>query len=146
MPGLSKQDNVILIGGRISNPWDDLFEGHMNFTVKFDSNGSIMVVNRAPIAGEQATYAQMNSLQYCVIGYLPNPNHNGVVLLIEGTGAEATEAAGDFLLSENQLSNLKKTLYGDKFPYFEVLLKVTSVQGTPLTGTIEAYRAYPNLH
>jgi hypothetical protein len=147
MPDLSNRDNVILIGGRISNPWDDLFESRMNFTVRFDNNGSIMVVNREPAAGEQATYAQMNySLQYCVIGYLPNPNHNGIVLLIEGTGAEATEAAGDFLLSENQLSNLKKTLHGDKFPYFEVLLKVTSVQGTPLTSTIEAYRAYPNLH
>ena len=27
MPALVKQDNVILIGGRISNPWSELFEG-----------------------------------------------------------------------------------------------------------------------
>lgn len=39
MPDLTNRDNVILIGGRISNPWDDLFEGHMNFTVKFDNDG-----------------------------------------------------------------------------------------------------------
>jgi hypothetical protein len=146
MPDLSNRDNVILIGGRLSNPWDDLFEGHMNFTVRFDNSGSSVVINRAPAAGEQASYAQMNSLQYCVIGYLPKPNHNGIVLLIEGTAAEATEAAGDFLLSESQLSNLKKTFTTDKFPYFEALLKVTSVEGTPLTATVEAYRTYPNLH
>jgi hypothetical protein len=146
MPDLSNRDNVILIGGRLSNPWDDLFEGRMNFTVKFDNSGSNVVVNRAPTPGEQTSYTQMNSLQYCVIGYLPKPNHNGIVLLIEGTGAEATEAAGDFLLSENQLSNLKKTFSTDKFPYFEALLKVTSVEGTPLTATVEAYRTYPNLH
>jgi hypothetical protein len=146
MPDLSNRDNVILIGGRLSNPWDELFDQRMNFTIRFDNDESSMVVNRNPVAGEQASYAQMNSLQYCVIGYLPNPNHNGVVLLIEGTGAEATEAAGNFLLSESQLSNLKKTFKADKFPYFEVLLKVTSVEGTPLTATVEAYRTYPTLH
>jgi hypothetical protein len=146
MPDLSNRDNVILIGGRLSNPWDDLFEGRMNFTVRFDNSGSNVVVNRSPAAGEQASYAQINSLQYCVIGYLPKPNHNGSVLLIEGTAAEATEAAGDFLFSESQLSNLKKALNTDKFPYFEALLKVTSVEGTPLTATVEAYRTYPNLH
>jgi hypothetical protein len=146
MPDLTNRDNVILIGGRISNPWDDLFEGRMNFTVKFDNDGSIEVVNRVPIAGDQSVYSQVNSAQSCVVAYLPNPGHNGNVLLIEGTGAEATEAAGNFLLSENQLSNFKKTLHVDRFPYFEVLLKVSSVQGTPLTSTVEASRAYPNLH
>lgn len=146
MPDLTNHDNVILIGGRISNPWDDLFEGRMNFTVKFDNDGSIAVVNRTPVAGEQSMYTQSSSVQYCVVGYFPSPSHNGRVLLIEGTGAEATEAAGNFLLSENQLSNFKKTLHVENLPYFEVLLKVSSVQGTPLTATVEAYRAYPNLN
>jgi hypothetical protein len=146
MPDLTNHDNVILIGGRISNPWDDLFEGRMNFSVNFDNDGSIAVVNRAPATGEQPMYTQSNSVQYCVVGYLPNPSHNGQVLLIEGTGAEATEAAGNFLLSENQLSSFKKTLHVERLPYFEVLLKVSSVQGTPLASTVEAYRAYPNLH
>jgi hypothetical protein len=143
MPDLTNRDNVILIGGRISNPWDELFEGRMNFTVRFDSDGSIEVVNRTPAAGERSTYSQANSVQYCVIAYLPNPGHNGNVLMIEGTGAEATEAAGNFLLSEDQLYGFRKALRVDNFPYFEVLLKVSSVQGTPLTATIEAYRAYP---
>ncbi|MGD0738824.1 MAG: hypothetical protein ABR957_04450 [Terracidiphilus sp.] len=146
LPDLTKRDNVILIGGRISNPWDDLFEGHMNFVAKFSTDGPITVVNRAPTGSELAVYTQTDSTQYCVVSYQPNPDHNGVVLLIEGTGAEATEAAGDFLLSDDQLSAFKKLLRADKFPYFDVLLKVSSVPGTPLTATVEAYRSYPNLH
>lgn len=146
LPDLTKRDNVILIGGRISNPWDDLFEDHMNFVAKFSTDGPITVVNRAPTGGEPSVYTQTDSTQYCVVSYQPNPDHNGVVLLIEGTGAEATEAAGDFLLSDDQLSAFRRLLHGDRFPYFDVLLKVSSVPGTPLTATVEAYRSYPNLH
>lgn len=146
MPALTKRDNVILIGGNISNPWDDLFEARMNFTAKFMPDGSIMVVNRAPASGEQGIYSQTDSVQYCVVSYLPNPDHSGVVMLIEGTDAEATEAAGDFLMSDDQLSGFKKLLHVQKFPYFEVLLKVSSVPGTPLTASVEAYRTYPALN
>lgn len=143
MSDLIKRDNVILIGARKSNPWDELFDSRMNFITEFDSP---RVINRAPAAGEMQTYTHTDSVDYCVVAYMPNPDQNGIVMLIEGTGAEATEGAGDFLLSEDQLSNFKKMLHVNKFPYFEVLLKVSSVRGTPLTATIEAYRAYPNLH
>ena len=146
LPDLTQRNNVILIGARISNPWDDLFENRMNFVVRLDGNRSITVLNRAPSAGEQPVYQQSHSVQYCVVAYLPNPSHNGVVLLIEGSNAEATEAAGNFLLSEVQLSNLKKLLRVNRLPYFEALLKVSSVPGTPLTASIEAYRGYENLH
>lgn len=146
LPDLTQRDNVILIGARISNPWDDLFENRMNFVVRLDGNRSITVLNRAPAAGEQQVYQQSAAVQYCVVAYLPNPSHNGVILIVEGSNAEATEAAGDFLLSEVQLSNFKNTLKLNSLPYFEVLLKVSSVPGTPLTASIEAYRAYPNLH
>ncbi|MGA3131013.1 MAG: hypothetical protein ABSD59_09445 [Terracidiphilus sp.] len=145
-PDLTQRDNVILIGSSISNPWDDLFENRMNFVVRLDSDRSINVLNRAPSAGEQQVYQQSQSVQYCVVAYLPNPSHNGVVLIIEGSNAEATEAAGNFLLSEVQLSNFKGMLRKNKLPYFEVLLKVSSVPGTPLTASIEAYREYSNLH
>lgn len=143
LPDLTQRDNVILIGSNISNPWDDLYENRMNFVVRFDPNRSIKVVNRAPSAGEQQVYQQSDSDQYCVIAYLPNPSHNGVVLIVEGSNAEATEAAGNFLLSEGKLSSFKKTLGVKEFPYFEVLLKVSSVPGTPLTANVQAYRAYP---
>ena len=62
---------------------------------------------------------------------MPNANHNRLVLLIEATHAEASEAAGDFLLSESQLSNFKKMIHRGTFPFFQVLLKVSALRGTP---------------
>jgi hypothetical protein len=146
MADLMRRDNVILIGARKSNPWDELFESRTNFLTEFNDNGVVTVMNRAPLSGEQKIYTQTDAAEYCVVAYLPNSDLNGIVLLIEGTDAEATEAAGDFLLSEDQLSNFKRTLHVNQLPYFEVLLKVSSVRGTPLTATIDAYRTYPNLH
>ena len=146
LPALIKQDNVILIGSPIANPWDELFESRMNFTVIPNSDVPTYITNRAPTAGEQSTYTPTASVGYCTVAYLPNPDHNGSVLLLEGTGSEATEAAGDFLLSEDQLSSFLKTLNVTRFPYFEVLLKTAQVKGTPLSTTLVAYRTYPGQH
>lgn len=143
MPDLIKRDNVILIGARKSNPWDEVFNGQLNFVTEFDSP---RVINLVPAPGEQPVYPNTESVSYCVVAYLPKPDRTGVVLLIEGTDAEATEAAGDFLLSEDQLSSFKRLLRATKLPYFQVLLKVSAVRGTPLAATVQAYRAYPNLH
>lgn len=146
IPDLIKRDNVILIGARKSNPWDELFESKTNFVTRFNDDGSVAVVNRAPAPGESAVYTETDTSEYCTVAYLPNPDHNGIALLIEGTDAEATEAAGDFLLSEEQLSSFRNTLRSHDFPFFEVLLKVSSVRGTPLTATVAAYRLHPDQH
>ncbi len=146
MASLLKQDNVILIGSPIANPWDEVFESHLTFTATLNNGAPTFITNRAPAAGEQSTYIPTGSVGYCTVAYLPKPDHNGGVLLLEGTGSEATEAAGDFLLSEDQLSNFQKMLHVTKLPYFEVLLKASQVKGTPLSTTLVAYRTYPNLH
>lgn len=144
MPDLIKHDNVVLVGSRFANPWDELFEGRMNFSLEFGN--PYKITNRSPHPGEQQTYIWNGSVGYCIVAYLPNEESTGNVLLIEGTSSEATQAAGDFLLSEAQMSNFQKLLNAPKLPYFELLIKTSQVKGTPLTETIEAYRAYPNLH
>lgn len=146
MPALVKQDNVILIGGRISNPWAELFESQLNFTeqTRFEGLGTTTVENRSPASGEPHIYASTDAVGYCVVAYLPNPDHDGKVLLLEGTSAEATEAAGDFLLGD-KFSAFRDMLHTTSLPYFEVLLKTSQVRGTPLSVTVEAYRTYPAL-
>lgn len=141
MPALVKQDNVILIGGRVSNPWAELFESRLNFVeiTRFENYGVTMVANRAPAPGEPAAYQSTDSVGYCVVAFLPNSDQNGKVLLIEGTSAESTEAAGDFLSGE-QFAAFRAKLHSNTLPYFEVLLKTSQVRGTPLTVTVEAYR------
>lgn len=143
-PELIKQDNVILLGSRVTNPWDSLFDGKLNFSVQLDNDLTSSIVNRSPAAGEQNIYARSESVGYCVVAYLPNPNSNSKVLIVEGTSVEATEAGGDFLLSESQMSNFQKMLNVSKLPYFELLLKTSQVKGTPFVPTILAYRIYPN--
>jgi len=146
-PSLIKNDNVILIGGPVGNPWDKLLDSPLNFTVELGGPLLAPIINRTPAANEQAAYTPVEgAVGYCVVAFLPTPNHNGKALLIAGSGSEATEAAGDFLESESQLSTLLKASHSGKFPYFEVLLRVSFVRGTPITSTIETYRTYPNLH
>lgn len=138
------RDNVVLLGNGLSNPFEQPFRDRMNFVANAFVFNS--VTNRAPAAGEQRVYASTPDTKYGVVAYLPLPNHQGKVILLDGTGAESVEAEGEFLLAENQLSNFQKQLHVDKLPYFEVLLKMSTVRGTPLDSTIVAYRTYPNLH
>ncbi len=153
-PGLIDRDNVILFGGRLSNPWMELFENRMNFIVKHDFSAEMnagvphsSVVNRAPAAGEQAAYVPTSSTGYCTIAYLPNPERNRNVLIITGTSSEAAEGCGQFLLAEAPLAALKQKLHvTDKFPYFEALLKTSHVAETPLTASVVAYRTYTSQH
>jgi hypothetical protein len=149
-PALVKQDNVILIGARKSNPWVDLFEGSLNFTAEYDSNRTIDYIrNKTPAAGEQEIYAPPPAPStggYCVVAYLPNPQQPGKVLILAGTDSAATEGAGDFLTSEDQLSRFKNMLHVTTLPYFEVVLQTSNLNGTPIDSKIVAYRTYPASH
>jgi hypothetical protein len=145
-----KRDNVVLIGGKKSVPWDYLFDDELNFVTDYDYAHALQVVrNRNPRPGEQPVYAVSlagNSLSsYTVIAYLPNPSRNGSVIILAGTDSDATGAAAAFLTSEEQMARLRKTFGSDRFPYFEALLKTTRLSGTFFNAELVAYRTYPNL-
>jgi hypothetical protein len=145
MPALLTEDNVILLGNPTSDPWSGLFESRLNFTEEANDGLTVSsVTNHAPAAGEQAIYTPTTSVGYCIVAYLPKPEGKGNLILIQGTSSEATEAGGDFLLSENRLSTLLSQMHATQFPHFEVLLKTSQVTGTPLTTTVEAFRVHPN--
>jgi hypothetical protein len=149
-PGSIKNDNVILIGSSRSNPWSTLFEDRLNFVIDYDPGLSEMLVrNRHPQPGESSVYAlpvDPNATSgYSVIDYIPNESHTADVLIVAGTTSEATEAAGDFLTSENSLQHLQDLLHVRKLPYFEVLLKTTKLAGTPLSAEVIAYRTFRDL-
>ena len=141
---LFARDSVVLLGNGLSNAWEQPFRDHMNFVANADQ--FYRVTNRDPASGEQRVYISSLDTKYGIVAYLPLPDHQGKVLILDGTGAESVEADGDFLLSERRLSNFQKLLHVDKLPYFEVLLRINLVRGTPLDSTIVGYRTYPNLH
>ncbi len=140
---LAGQDNMILIGSKYSNPWQQLFEARLNFKENPPGIDPGSVINSSPKAGENAIYSPTDSVGYCVVAYLPNPDRGTRALLIEGTSSEATEAGGDFLLSEEEFSGFEKTLHSNGMQYFEVLLKTSQARGTPITASVVAYRIYP---
>jgi len=149
-PALVKQDNIILVGARKSNPWVDLFADGLTFTAEYDTDRARdYIKNKAPAAGEQARYESMplpTTGGYAVISYLSNPQQSGKVLILAGTDSAATEGAGDFLTSEDQLSRFEKMLHVTSLPYFELVLKTTNLNGTPIDAQIVAYRTYPATH
>ena len=53
----------------------------MNFVESHEVND--VITNHTPAAGEQLSYTATNSVDYCVVAYMPRFDHSGVVLLIE---------------------------------------------------------------
>jgi len=146
-----KRNNVVLIGGKKSNPWDHLFDDQANFITDYDDeHARPFVRNNNPRSGEQATYEvsrRPNSLDgYSVIAYLPNPSRTGNAIILAGTDSDATSAAAEFLTSEDQLEKFRGAIHADRFPYFEVLLKTSQLSGTSFSAEVLAYRTYPGLH
>ena len=143
-----KQDNVVLVGGAKANPWVDLFEDQLNF--HFDYNNpwhALVIQNRHPQPGElpafQADPASTDLAGYAVVSYLPNPSNKGSVILLLGSDSDATNAAAEYLTSEDTLNKLLQTMHRRTFPHFELLLKVSRVRGTSLAAELMTYRIYP---
>lgn len=145
-----KQDDVVLIGSSEANPWVQLFDGELNFSIVPDQKTKIFtVVNRSPRAGEQAEYLSApgadSHLTYALLSYVPNLGGNGHVLIVQGTAMAGTQAASDFALLNPQLSNLLGLAHSTSgFPKkFEILLQSSNLSGGATSGKVVAYRVYP---
>jgi hypothetical protein len=139
---------VILLGGKKAQPWVHLFDNYVNFVIDYDDAHSWSFVrNRNPKAGEQTAYPGPVDggilLSYATVAYLPSPNRTGHVIILAGTDSDATAAAAAFLTSEDQMESFRKALHVDRFPPFEVLLKVSRMSGTFFDSERIAYRTYP---
>jgi len=146
-----KRNSVILVGGKKANPWVHLFDNQMNFVTDYDhDHAHAFIANLHPKAGEQAIYIAPNYpdslIGYSVVAYLPSPSRTGNAIILAGTDSDATDAAAEFLTSEEQLERFREQLHIQQFPYFEVLLKTSRLSGTSFNSELVAYRTYPGLH
>lgn len=140
-----KSDNVILIGGRESNPWVDLYRDRMNFFLDYDpSTQRSFIVNRKPQPGEEAVYEtrQNPNQSYSVVSFLPNLSDQRYVLIISGADSQATRAAGDFITSPEGLAQIRQRMPTGHFPYFELVLLSSRLVGTTLHTEIVAFRVH----
>ena len=138
-----KTNNVILIGGRESNPWVDLYKDRMNFFMGYEaSTQRSFVVNRTPQPGEKPVYEVMQdrNRSFSVASFLPNLDEHNYVLIISGMDSQATRAAGEFIISLDGLAQIRRKMPTGPFPYFELVLSSSRLSGTTLRTEIVASR------
>jgi hypothetical protein len=141
-----KEQNVILLGSPESNPWGNLYYENLPFQFEESRRGSIR--NEQPHVGESKEYftptrSGDTGYAYAILAFVPNIGVHGSALLIGGTTAEATAAAGEFVLDQTQISAaLRKMGIEPTGPpqYFELLLKAKTFPGSATQSTIEAWR------
>ena len=140
-----KKHNVILLGSKLSNPWAALYDDKLNFQVALDLQTlDITFRNMSPRRDEAAVYLCCeNNRSYARIGFLPNTSGSAPALLIAGTTAESTAAAGEFVVDEARMSQALRNIGIDpagSAHYFELLLKVTAFVGGATQAEVVASR------
>jgi hypothetical protein len=140
-----KNNNVVLIGSRESNPWVELYKDQLNFYVEYDPRlHRSYIVNRAPAPGEQSVYEVLQDKDhaYSVLAFVPNLSDHRYTLIIAGTDSQGTRAAGEFITSSAGIAAIRQRLPAEKYPYFEVLLSSERLGGTTLNTAIQAFRGH----
>jgi hypothetical protein len=141
------EDSFVLFGSPRSNPWVRLFDGQLDFTFEFDnSRKAEFVKNRHPLAGELAAYVPTaagfgTGDAYAIIALASNPDQNGRVVLLEGSNAEATEAACKLAVDLEAFSLTMKAYSLDPASLaqnFEILLRVSTMAGSSNTYEVIA--------
>lgn len=156
-PKVLQHGNVVLTGSRRSNPWVELYEPSLNFTLGQDpQSGAPLFRNRSPRPGEAAEYAmptifdrpgsgiaETEYKSYGVIALLKGCGNRGLTVVVEGLNRQATLAAGDMLTDPQRLSSLLQTLGhkpGTNVAPFEALVQVTSLPNDYSDPKVIAFR------
>ena len=146
------EDNFVILGSPRSNPWMELFQDQLHFRFEFDEASAQEIIRNYQVApGENATYIPTaqgwgTGDAYALLALIPNPSHKGDVLLLAGSNAEATEAAGRLVMDREQLLKTfreNKVDPSDPNIYFEILLRVTTIAGSPDKFQVIAFHRIP---
>ena len=144
-----KDDNVILLGSAYTNPWAELFEKNLAFEMVGDvGTHSWKILNRHPASGEASLYRGQRDgashKTYARIAWVPNINHNGHILLLQGLDMAGTQAAAQLLLHSTALSDIwhQSNTCDSPEASFEVLLGTTSISSNAGTIHVLARRHY----
>ncbi|MCU0247994.1 MAG: hypothetical protein MUC42_15605 [Bryobacter sp.] len=147
MESFKTDDHFILLGSPRSNPWGELFGDQLDFEFARDPGVSLEVIrNKRVRPGEQARYIPTaggwdTGHAYAMVALVGNPGQTGKVLLLAGTNAEGTEAAGRFVTNAGQLARTLESHGidpGGPVCHFQVLLQVRTMAGSPSTVEVVA--------
>lgn len=146
-PNDLKSVNAVLSGAAQANPWVQLFEQHMNFTLEADpQTRSMSVINRAPLVGEPRRWeSTLNDTQhrvYGVVAFVSNLTGDGDVLILEGTSMPGTEAAWNYVMEDAKLMPFIKSIQrpDGSVPHFEVLIATNNMGFSAVETSVVAWR------
>jgi hypothetical protein len=152
LSNLQTDDNFVLLGSPLSNPWTAFFSDQLDFRFVFDKDsGQEIIRNVHPREHEQMQYVPTalgwaTGQSYAIVALVRNPDQNGQVLLIGGANAEGTEAAGKLV---TDLPRLSKVLQDCGIPpsgslqHFELLLRLNMMAGSPTNTNVEVCHILP---
>jgi hypothetical protein len=142
-----KNGNLILLGSIYSIPWIELLQNNLNFHFIYKpSQHRAWIENQHPAQGEAPVYASTwngpAEKAYAVIALVPNLNHSGHILLIQGLDGTGTEAADSLLFRAGGMDEIveKARRPDGTLGSFEALLESTSVDSHPTSVRILAIR------
>jgi len=146
-----KQGNAILLGG--SQSWS----GRVFLTPEAFRLEAGVIQNNNPRPGEEPIYRPQFdpvtnhlTLDYALILMLPNEIKENRILLVYGIYTQGSQAAIEYITSEERLPELHKALVAlspDRKtapPYFQVLLKTTVENYVPGKASLVAVRVITN--
>lgn len=142
-----EDNNAILLGAIHTDPWINLLQTSLNFQfVCARRVDDCYILNSHPAQGESALYrSNLDSPYretYSVVAMLPNLDHSGWILLIEGLDMAGTEAAANLLLDDATMKPLiARAFTPSGAPRgFELLVKTGSLEAQALPARIVAKR------
>jgi hypothetical protein len=142
-----KDHSAILIGSSISNPWAQVYEDKLNFATDLATDGTIIFRNKSPQHGEPAQYPDPEGIQhhrtYARLVFLPETSDAAATLLIAGTTAQSTQAAGELLLDRNRLAATLRSIGIDSSGpphFFEILIRLNNFVGGAVLPEVVAWR------
>jgi hypothetical protein len=139
--------HVVLIGRPLSNPWNEMFENKLNFHFYSDLERNLIICqNRSPQPGEQSEYLAVNEgakrTVYASVSFLPNLNNAGNALIIAGNSSGSQDIAAEFVTNEKLLKTFTDKIRqgDDRLPYFELLIRTTTLAGVAQESEVISYR------
>lgn len=139
--------NAVLIGAPEADPWVQLFNSRVDFSVVYGQDYTIL--DRDPHPNEPRTYSPSDSggtqYSYAIISLTKNPDQTGHVLLLEGATMDQVQAAIDFLLNPSEMVPVLQAARGKngQLRSFDALLQTTSYNGGSLGARLVSLHLHP---
>jgi len=141
-----KSSNAILIGGSQSNPWVQLYTDKLDFRLtRMPDRSGLCVQNLRPRPGEPPSWCPADQDTFGLFALIPQTGGPGNVLLMAGASLEATEAAGEMIVSRNSarklVADIERQLGSNQFTSFQAVIRCSGLGGTAARREIVALRA-----